>query len=94
MKKNKKWTCNTKSCSEVITSHYTACMKMLKKNCRFHTSKRILLPFNTSGSRIAMQSGSHCMIAELDLTTDEVAIYHWLAGMELEEYNKLAGVSL
>jgi hypothetical protein len=34
------------------------------------------------------------MLAELDLTTDEVAIYHWLAGMELEEYNKLAVVSL
>ncbi len=94
MKKNTKWTCNTKSCSEVITSHYTAWMKMLKKNCRFQTAKCILLPFNTSGSRIAMQSVSHWMLAELDLTTDEVVIYHWLAGMELEEYNKLAGVSL
>jgi hypothetical protein len=37
---------------------------------------------------------SHWVLAELDLTTDEVAIYHWLAGMELEEYNKLEGVSL
>jgi hypothetical protein len=69
-------------------------MKMWKKNWRFQTAKCILLSFNTSGSRIAMQSVSHWMLAELDLTTDEVVIYHWLAGMELEEYNKLAGVSL
>ena len=49
---------------------------------------------NTSGSRIAMQSGSHWMLAELDLTSNEVAIYDWLTGMDLEEYNQLAGVSL
>ena len=67
---------------------------MLKQKCRFQTAKRILLPLNTSGSRIAMQSGSHWMLAELDLTSTEVAIYDFLAGMDLEEYNQLAGVSL
>lgn len=56
------------------TSDYTACLKMLKQNVRFHTAKRILLPLNTSGKRIAMESGSHWMLAELDLTSDEVAI--------------------
>ena len=76
------------------TSDYRACIKMLKQKCRFQTAKRILLPLNTSDSRIAMQSGSHWMLAELDLTSKEVAIYDWLAGMDLEEYNQLAGVSL
>ena len=76
------------------TSDYRACLKMLKGKCRFHTAKRILLPLNTSGSEIAMQSGSHWMLAELDFTSNEVAIYDWLAGMDLEEYNHLAGVSL
>ena len=36
----------------------------------------------------------HWMLAELDLTSNEVAIYDWLTGMDLEEYNQLAGVSL
>ena len=63
------------------TSDYTACLKMLKQNVRFHTAKRILLPLNTSGKRIAMESGSHWMLAELDLTSDEVAIYDWLTGL-------------
>ncbi len=41
-----------------------------------------------------MQSGSHWMLAELDLTSDEVAIYDWLTGLEIEDYNNLAGASV
>ena len=76
------------------TSDYTAYLKMLKQNVRFHTAKRILLPLNTSGKSIAMESGSHWMLAELDLTSDEVAIYDWLTGLEIDDYNNLAGASV
>ena len=41
-----------------------------------------------------MESGSHWMLAELDLTSDEVAIYDWLTGLEIEDYNNLAGASV
>jgi hypothetical protein len=76
------------------TSDYTACLKMLKKNCKFHTANRILLPFNTSGCRIVTQSDTHWMLVELDLTTDEVHIYDWQTGIQLENYDKIMGRSV
>ncbi len=73
------------------TSDYNACLRMLKQNVGFSKAKRILLSLNTSGDTIARRGDTHCMLAELDLTCDEVHLYDWLTPRELPDYEKIGG---
>jgi hypothetical protein len=86
---------NAKAILEVFrTSDYKECLRMLKQNVRFTTAKRILLPLNTSGDTIARRGGTYWMLAELDITCDEVHLYDWLTGMALPKYEKIGGCFL
>ncbi len=67
---------------------------MLVKNCKFQTVKRILLPLNTAGPSIVRHDGTHWMLAELDLTTDEVHVYDRQTDKNLDDYNMIAGLLL
>jgi hypothetical protein len=44
------------------TSNYVPYLKILTKNCKFHTVKRILLSLNTIGPSITKYGGTHCML--------------------------------
>ena len=61
---------------------------MLKQNMRFSTAKRILLPLNTSGDTIGRRGGTHWILAELDITCDEVHLYDWLTNLVREWRDK------
>ena len=70
------------------TSDYKSCLRMLKQNMRFSTAKRILLPLNTSGDTIGRRGGTHWILAELDITCDEVHLYDWLTNLVREWRDK------
>ena len=65
---------------------------MLANKCKFNTVKRILLSLNTSWDKIAVEKGTHWMLAELDLATDAVIIYDWLTVRDQDVYDKITGV--
>jgi len=66
--------------------------RILSVFCKFKTVQRFLLPLNTSGNIIAVGSGTHWMLAELCLSTNQVCIYDWLPGKFQGDYEEIAGV--
>jgi hypothetical protein len=76
------------------TSNHVPCLKMLVKNCKSQTVKHILSPLNTSDPSIVKYGGAYWMLTELDLTTDEVHIYDWRIGKDLDDYNMITGLLL
>ena len=64
----------------------------MRTKCLFKTVKRILLPLNTSWDSIAMTNGTHWMLAEMQLASDNVFLYDWISGKPRENYEQIAGV--
>ena len=74
------------------TGSFVPELRMLSKKCKFNTVKRLLLSLNTTWDRIVLTNGSHWMLTELHLTTDDVHIYDWTMDREEHDYDKITGL--
>ena len=74
------------------TGEYCVVLRFMRVKCLFKIVKRILLPLNTSWDSIAMTNGTHWMIAEMHLASDNVFLYDWITGKPRENYEQIAGV--
>ena len=71
---------------------YSIVLRFMRTKCLFKTVKRILLPLNTSWDSIDMTNGTHWMLAEIQLASDNVFLYDWISDKPRENYEQIAGV--
>jgi hypothetical protein len=74
------------------TGEYCVVLRFMRVKCLFKIVKRILLPLNTSWDSIAMTNGTHWILTEMKLVSDNVFLYDWISGKPRENYEQIAGV--
>jgi len=79
---------------------YKSVLRVLSGHCNFTTVKRVLLPLNTGqnshGVHIADdgEGGHHWILAELNLSSNEVHLFDWMGNSPPKDYQQVSGVFL
>ena len=63
-----------------LSGDYQEVLRTMTVRCQFRSVKHIVLTLNVNWDKITIKPGTHWLLCEMNLTTDNIILYSWIDG--------------